>query len=105
MCVIDTLHRFHDRHQSKYIVLAVNVSDEELGVNKRITICFACITDLKEIHHSAELTKSVNEINDVGAEKNESATNESLPKVQTLIPLNSSFIFHKDFTPNLESCC
>ena len=28
LCVIDTLHRFYDRHQSKHITLAVNVSDE-----------------------------------------------------------------------------
>ena len=30
LCVIDTLHRFYDRHQSKCIMLTVNVSDEEL---------------------------------------------------------------------------
>ena len=30
LCVIDTLHRFYDRHQSKCITLAVNISDEEL---------------------------------------------------------------------------
>ena len=42
MCVTDPLHRFYDRHQSKYITLVVNVSDEELRINKGITICFTC---------------------------------------------------------------
>ena len=34
LCVIDTLHRFYERHHSKCITLAVNVSDEELRTNK-----------------------------------------------------------------------
>ena len=38
LCVIGTLHRFHDRHQGKSITLAVNVSDEELGINQGITM-------------------------------------------------------------------
>ena len=97
LCVIDTLHRFYDRHQSECIRLAVNVSGEELRINKRITICFTCVADVKEIHQGTELMESINDIN---IEINESATNEALPK-QTLtqIPLNSSFMFHKDFYP------
>ena len=106
LCFIDTLHRFYDRHQSKCITLAVNVSDSELRVNKGITLCFTCVADVTEIHHGTELTESVNEINDVGAEINESATNRSLPKeILTPIPLSSSFVFHIDFYPNLELHC
>ena len=56
LCVIDTLHRFYDRHQSKCITLAVNVSDEELRINKRITICFSHVADVTEIPHNTELT-------------------------------------------------
>ena len=41
LCIIDTLHRFYDRHQSKCITLAVNVPDEELRINKGITICLS----------------------------------------------------------------
>ena len=97
LCVIDTWHRFFDRHQSKCIMLAVNISDKELRINKGITICFMCVADVTEIHHGTELTESVNEINDVGTEINKSATNKSFPKdTLTLIPLNSSIMFHKD---------
>ena len=30
LCVIDTLHRFYDRHQNKFIMISANFSDEEL---------------------------------------------------------------------------
>ena len=51
LCVIDTLHRLYDRHQSKYIMLAVNVSDEEFRINKGITICFTHVADVTEIQN------------------------------------------------------
>ena len=62
MC-LDTLHRFCDRHQSKCITLAVNISDEELRINKGIPICFMHVADITEIHHDIEWTESINEIN------------------------------------------
>ena len=100
MCVIDSLHRFYDRHQSKCITLSVNVSDEELRINKGIIICFIHVVDVTEIHHTTDPIESINEINDVAIEMNESATNKVAPKeALTLIPLNSSFMFHKDFYP------
>ena len=81
-------------------MLAVNVSDEELRINKGITICFMHVADLTEIHHSTELTESINEINAVNVEMNESATNEVAPKeTLTLITPISSFMFHKNFYP------
>ena len=87
-------------------MLRVNVSDEELRINKGITICFMCVADVTEIHHNTDPIESVNEIKDVDIEMNESATNEVAAK-ETLnpIPLNSSFMFHKIFTPNLKSHC
>ena len=93
MYVIDTLHRFYERLQSKCITLAVNVCDEKLRVNKGVTICFAHMTDVTEIHHGTELMESVNKINDLGAEINESANNESLPK-ETLTPIPPKLIIH-----------
>ena len=70
-------------------MLAVNASDEELRINKGITICFVHMADVTEIHHSTELTESVNEINDVDTEINKSAINKSLPEeTLTLIPPN-----------------
>ena len=58
-CVIDTLHRFYDRHQCKCIMLAVNVSDEELRINKGINICFMHVANVTEIHHCTELMESI----------------------------------------------
>ena len=65
-----------------------------------------CVADVTEIHQDTELMEPIHEINDVDAEVNGPATNKALPKeTLTLIPLNSSFMFHKDFIPNLESHC
>ena len=55
LCIIDTLHRFCDRHQSKCIMLAVNISDEELRINKGITICFTHVADVTEKHYPRKL--------------------------------------------------
>ena len=104
---LDTLHRFYDRYQNKCITLAANViSDEDLRINKGITSCFLCAADVTEIHYNTELTESINEVNDISNEMNEPAINKVAPKeTLTLIPPNSSFMFQKDFTLNLESCC
>ena len=59
-----------------------------------------CMAEVTEMHHSLEPMESVNEINHVDIEINESATNKSLPKeTLTLIPMNSLFMFHKYFYP------
>ena len=79
---------------------AVNISDEELRINKGITVCFLCTADVTKIHHNTELTESINDINDVNIEMNESTINKAtLKETLTLIPPNSSFMFHKDFCP------
>ena len=44
-------------HQCKCITLAVIASDEELRINKGITICFTHVADVTEIHHGTELTE------------------------------------------------
>ena len=100
LCVIHPLHRFYDRHQNKCIMLAANVSDEELGMNKGIIICFMYVADVTEIYHSTELMGSINGINDIDAKVNRLATKEALPKeTLTPVPSNSSFMFHKGFYP------
>ena len=100
MYVIDSLHRFYDGYQSKCITLAVNVSDEELRINKGITISFTCVADVTEKHHNTELAESIKEINDINIKMNESAANKVVPKeTLTQISLSSSFMFHKDFYP------
>ena len=95
---MDNLHRFYDMHQSKCITLAVNVSDEELRINKGITICLTYVADVTEFHHNTEPAESINEINDANIEMNESVTNEVVPKeTLTPIPQDSSFMYQKDF--------
>ena len=54
-------------------MLAVNVSDEELRINKGIIICFVHAADVTELHHDTELTESITDINNVNIEMNESA--------------------------------
>ena len=79
-------------------MLAVNVSNEELRINKGITIGFACVADVTEIHHNT--AESSNDISDVNIEMNESGTNEAVPKeTLTPIPPDSSLMYHKDFYP------
>ena len=64
------------------------------------------MANVTEIHHGTELMESINEVNDVDAKVNGSATNETLPKeTLTLIPSNSLFMFHKDFFSSQESHC
>ena len=36
-------------------MLAANISDEELRIYKRITICFVHVADVTEVHHDSEL--------------------------------------------------
>ena len=98
LCILDTLHKSYDRYQNKCIMLAANISDDELRTDKGITICFMCVADVTEIHHNAEPTESINESNDVDIETKESAINKVVPK-ETLVPQNSSFKFQKDFYP------
>ena len=69
------------------------------------------VADVTEMHQGTEPMQSINEINDICAEINESPTKKSLSKeALALIPLNSPFMFHKDFYPKprikllMQSC-
>ena len=90
-----------NRLGNKCITLAANISDEELRMNKGITICLMHIADVTEVHHDVELIDLINEVNDVGIEMKESAISEMVPK-ETLTPIHqkSYFMFHKDYYPN-----
>ena len=54
LCILDTLHKFYDEDENKCIMMAANISDEELGINKGITTCFVHVADVTEVHHNAE---------------------------------------------------
>ena len=100
LCILDTLHKFYDKGQNKCIMLAANINDQELRINKGITICFMCVADVTEIHYDVKLTESIKEVNEVDIETKESAISEVVPKeTLTPIPQNSSFMFHEDFYP------
>ena len=86
LCILDTLHKFYDRGQNECIMLAANISDEELRINKRITICFTCVADVTELYHNVEPTESINKVNDVDIEMNELAISKVAPK-ETLTPI------------------
>ena len=77
-------------------MLAVNFGDEELRINKGITICLTCVADITKIYHNKKPADSINEINDINVKMNESVTNKSVSnETLTPIPPNSSFLFHK----------
>ena len=81
-------------------MLAANINDEELRINKEITICFAHVAYVAEIHHNVESTGSVNEVSDVDIEMKKSAIGKVvLKETLTQIPQNPSFMFQKDFYP------
>ena len=71
LCILDTLHKFYNKDQNKCIMFAVNISDEELRIYKGITICFACVADVTEVHHNAEPIELINEVNDIDIETKE----------------------------------
>ena len=100
LCIVDTLHIFYNEDQNKCITLGANVSDEELRINKGITICFAHVADIPEIHHNAEPIELINEVNNVDIEMKESAIRKMVAKeTPTPIPQISPFMFHTDFYP------
>ena len=65
-----------------------------------MTISFSCVADVTGVHHDTEPIELINEVNDVDIKMKESAISKVVPKeTLTLIPQNSSFMFHKDFSP------
>ena len=103
MCILETLHKFYDEDQNKCITLPANFSDEELRINKGITICFASVVSITDAYHDAELIELINEVNNIDIEMKESAIRKVAPNdTLTLIPQNSSLMSHKDFYPKLR---
>ena len=78
-------------------MLAANISDKELRINKGTAICFTHVVYVTEVHHDTELIELMYEVNDIDVEMKESAISKVVPK-ETLIQ-NSSFMFYKDFYP------
>ena len=44
--ILHTLHKFDTRYSEQCVVIAVNVSDEDIILNKGMTLCFVQETDL-----------------------------------------------------------
>ena len=90
LCILDTLHKFCDKDQNKCITLAANISDEELRINKGITICFTHVANVTEVHHDAKPIELINGFNDIDIEIKESAISEVVPnETLTMIPQSS----------------
>ena len=89
LCILDTMHKFHYEDQNKCIAMSANISDEELTINKGITICFMHVANVTEVHYNAESIELINEVNDVNTEMKESAIGKVVPKESV-----SKIIFH-----------
>ena len=46
LLILSTLHKFDSRYPEECVAIAVNVSDEDIILNKGMTICFVQDTDL-----------------------------------------------------------
>ena len=89
LCILDTLHKLYNEDQNKCIMLAANISVEELRINKGITICFTCVADVTEVDQDPEPIELINEVNDVDIEMKESAISKVVPK-EILTPISQN---------------
>ena len=53
------LHKFDSRYPEQCVVIAVNVSDKDIILNKGMTLCFAQETDLTADISNAQDTQSI----------------------------------------------
>ena len=114
LLILNVLHRLDSRYPEQCVVIAVNVSDEDIILNKDMTLCFVQETDLTmEILHAQD-TDTVNMVNkedkvDIKREtlenslqKTSDSNKENCHKhIEKLAPIpeNSAFIFYRDFYP------
>ena len=109
MLILHTLHTFDTRYPEQCIALAINVGDEDIILNKGMTLYFVVETDLitKTPH-----TKEMDTVNIVKYENMKNAMREQIQNWNNdrknchentnklrPIPENSTFMFHKDFYP------
>ena len=115
------VHKFDTRHPELCVALVVHVGEEDITLNKGMTLCFVQETDLTM---KTPYIKEMDIVNIVGDEdmkdiKKERLLNQSqeislnndgkncdeIPDKLVPIPKNSPFMFHKVLSKNLEAPC
>ena len=110
-----TLHRFDTRYPEQCITIVVNVGDEDVILNKGMTLCFVQETDITtETPHIKEMDianivededmkdikkeRLKNCLQEISLNNNRKNCHES---TEELVPIleNSAFMFHKDVYP------
>ena len=70
LLILYTLHQFDTRYPEQCVVIGVNVGDEDIILNKGMTLCFVQETDLTtKIPHIKEIS-TVNMMNNEDMEDN-----------------------------------
>ena len=86
LLILHTLHNFDTRYPEQCVAMAVNVSDEDIILNKGMTLCFAQGTDsIMKILHIKEMDTV------------DTVDNKDMKDTKRERPENSAFMFHKDF--------
>ena len=113
LIILHTLHKFDTRYPEQCVVIVVNVGDEDIILNKGMTLCFVQETDLTMKIPQVKEMDTVNTMNNEKMEGPKRETLESYLQEISLdsnrkkcynstgklipIPENSAFMFHKDF--------
>ena len=63
LLILNTLHKFDSRYPEQSVMIAVNVSDEDIILNKGMTLYFVQETDLTTETSHAQDTDTVNTVN------------------------------------------
>ena len=107
------LHKCDSKYPEQCVVIAVNVSDENIILNKGMTLCFVQETDLTaEIPHAqdTDIVNMINKEEETVDAKRETVKNSSQAITSdsnkenchngtenlASIPENSAFMFHND---------
>ena len=102
-------------------MIAVNVNDEDIILNKGMILCFVHETDLTMKTPHVKDTDTVNKVHkedmvdtkreilentsqEITADSNRENCHDNTEKLTPIVE-NSAFMFHKDFYQNLESPC
>ena len=114
LLILNLLHKFDSRYQEQCVAIDVNVSDEDIILNKGMTLFFVEETDLtRDIPHAQNMD-AVNIINKeeeqvdikretvekssqvITSDSNKENCHNGTEKL-ALIPENSAFMFHNNF--------
>ena len=113
LLILCTLHKFDTRYPEQCVAIAVNISDEDIILNKGMILCFVQETDLtmRTLHvkdmdtvnvmNSEDIVGTKRErlgksLQEITLDSNKENCHDNVEKL-TPIPENSAFMFHRDF--------